>query len=89
MAALRARLFGRFSVHCSDRELLGFEAGKVKELLAFLLLRRGHPLTREYLAEQLWNDSANALSLLADAHRALEREIRALVDAAETHRQTS
>jgi DNA-binding SARP family transcriptional activator len=67
VSALRARLFGRFSVYRDDHDLPGFEPGKVKELFAFLLLHPGRPLSREYLADQLWSDSASSRKYLRQA----------------------
>jgi DNA-binding SARP family transcriptional activator len=57
MSGLRATLFGRFKVERDDRqEIAGIEAGKVRELLAYLLVYRDRPQSRETLAELLWEN---------------------------------
>lgn len=56
MSELRVFLFGRFAVTCDDTPL-PLEASKAQELLAYLLLHRGHAHSREKLATLLWPDS--------------------------------
>jgi DNA-binding SARP family transcriptional activator len=50
------RLFGRFSVHCADRELLLHSSGKAKEILCYLTLNRRTPVPRETLASLISGD---------------------------------
>jgi DNA-binding SARP family transcriptional activator len=62
MATFKIYLFGKFSVRHNERILDGFEARKVQELFSYLLLHRGHSLSRETLASLLWPDSTTAQS---------------------------
>jgi len=57
MSALSICLFGRFNVRRDEQVLTGFEAHKVQELCAHLLLHRDRPHPREELATLLWGDS--------------------------------
>ena len=57
MNQLRIKLFGKLSVHFCEKLLSGCDSLKVKELLAFLLLNRDRPHSRETLASLLWGDS--------------------------------
>lgn len=57
MTTLRANLFGRFQVACHDHDVQGLDARRVQELLAYLLLNRGHWHPREHLADVLWGDA--------------------------------
>lgn len=59
---LYMQLFGKFCVLHDGRELEGFEARKVQELLCYLLLHRDHALPRETLASLLWPETTTALS---------------------------
>lgn len=58
MSALEITLFGKFTVRRSSAQLS--LPAKVAELLGFLVLRRGRPLTREVLATTLWGDASPA-----------------------------
>ena len=58
MDKLRIKLFGKLSLTYEDEPLGGCESKKVKQLLAFLLLNRDRPHSRETLASLLWGDSA-------------------------------
>jgi DNA-binding SARP family transcriptional activator len=59
MTPLRIQLFGRLSVSYEGRNLHSFDAGKVQELLCYLVLYR-KPHARETLAGLLWGDSSTA-----------------------------
>jgi len=50
------RLFGRFSVHCGDRELLVHSSAKAKEILCYLTVNRHAPVPREALAGLISGD---------------------------------
>lgn len=55
MAAIHISLFGRFLVQFAGQSLSGFDAGKVQEVLAYLLLRKvAQP--REGLASVIWGE---------------------------------
>lgn len=62
MSRLIVRLFGRFSVRRADQTIDGLAAGKLRELLSYLLLHRQQALSREALAALLWEDAAGAQS---------------------------
>ncbi len=51
------RLFGKFSVHLGDRELLVHTSGKAKEILGYLAVNRRTPVPRESLAGILSGES--------------------------------
>ena len=53
MSALRISLLGRFEV-AAGPDRLALEGRRLQELLAFLVLHRGHPLPREVLADTIW-----------------------------------
>lgn len=57
MTVLRVTLFGKLSVQQNGRCLSGFDGRKVRDLFAFLLLRRDKPHPREHLAALLWPDT--------------------------------
>lgn len=50
------RLFGSLSIQCDGRTILTGESGRVHEALAYLLLFRDRPHSREALVEKLWPD---------------------------------
>lgn len=52
---LTARCFGNFEVYVNG-EILEFERGKTKELLAYLIDRRGSSVTSGELRAVLWED---------------------------------
>src|SRR5438270_1221948 len=62
MLTLNIYLFGKFSIQRDGRELDGLDARKVQELFCYLLLHRGHALSRETLASLLWPETTTALS---------------------------
>jgi DNA-binding SARP family transcriptional activator len=53
-ASLHINLFGRFSVRHDNQLVEGLAGGKVQELLAYLLLYRDRPHSRDVLADRLW-----------------------------------
>lgn len=55
MSALRVHLFGRIEVSVGP-ERPALEGRRIQELLAFLLIHRGHPWPREMLADSIWGD---------------------------------
>jgi len=57
MITLKVRLFGKFSVKVDELALKGLESSKVQELFSYLLCHRDRLLSRERLAETLWNRS--------------------------------
>ena len=62
MDGLQVFLFGRLSVKWAGEEAVGFEAKKVQELFAYLLIYRTRTHSREVLAELLWGDRQSAQS---------------------------
>ena len=62
MNELQIGLLGKFDVRRNDEPVAGLEGRKVQDLLAFLLLQRSRPHSREYLAELLWGQRAPAQS---------------------------
>ncbi len=62
MTRLAVSLLGKFRAERDNKQLDGLEAGKVKELLSYLLIHRGRPQSRDRLAELLWNNQPPAIS---------------------------
>jgi DNA-binding SARP family transcriptional activator len=60
MSTVRISLFRQFCVQRQKQPLPGLESQKAQELLAYLLLYRQRPFTREQLASLLWPDSPAA-----------------------------
>lgn len=60
MSEFSFRLFGKFTVLADGQPMEAFAAGKVQELLAYLLVYRDRPHSRESLAELLWEASSGA-----------------------------
>lgn len=56
------RLFGRFSVHRGDQELLLHSSSKAREILAYLAVHRRTPVPRETLADLIAPDSSEERS---------------------------
>jgi DNA-binding SARP family transcriptional activator len=54
---------GKFSVKCNGKTLRAFESKKPCELFCYLLLYRGRPHHREFLASLLWPDRTKSQSL--------------------------
>lgn len=61
MSELSFRLFGKFTALAGDRPLDEFGSSKAQELLAYLLVHRDRPHSRESLAALLWEASSNAI----------------------------
>jgi len=72
-APLSIRLFGSFDVRLSDKPLPGLRSRKGEWLLALLVLRSERPVSREWLAENLWPDS-----LPDDARTSLRQSLKDL-----------
>lgn len=62
MAEMKATLFGKFSIQQAGVKIGGLEAHKIQELLAYLLLSRDHPRSRDSLCETLWGNLSTAAS---------------------------
>jgi DNA-binding SARP family transcriptional activator len=60
---LTVRLFGKFQVQRDGHHLSSWNARKVQELFAYLLLNRERPHARHVLAELLWPESTSEQSL--------------------------
>jgi DNA-binding SARP family transcriptional activator len=60
MASLHITLFGRLRCTVDHEPVGGMEPRKVQELLAYLLLHRTHPCTRESLATLMWGERHDA-----------------------------
>jgi DNA-binding SARP family transcriptional activator len=56
MAALSITLFGAMSLHGTDQPAGQFPSGKIRNLLAYLLLNRQTTHAREHLAGLFWGD---------------------------------
>jgi DNA-binding SARP family transcriptional activator len=56
------RLFGRFSVHCCNQELLLHSSGKAKEILSYLAVNRRGPVLRESLAGLICHEASTEKS---------------------------
>jgi DNA-binding SARP family transcriptional activator len=63
MCIVTVRLFGKFWVQRDDQNLDGWNARKVQELFAFLLLYRERPHARPVLAELLWPETTPEQSM--------------------------
>jgi DNA-binding SARP family transcriptional activator/tetratricopeptide (TPR) repeat protein len=74
---LHIRLLGEFSLVYDERTITRVDSPRLQSLLAYLLLNRYAPQSRQYLAFQLWPDSSesqarsNLRSLLLRLRRAL------------------
>lgn len=60
MTQLSFRLFGKFTLLSDGRPIEEFSSGKAQELLAYLLIYRDRPHSRESLADLLWNATSSA-----------------------------
>src|SRR2546428_3794037 len=56
------RLFGKFSVHCNDQELLLHSSSKAKEILCYLAVNRRGPVLRESLAGLICHEASTEKS---------------------------
>src|SRR5512143_2440443 len=60
MSPLLIRLLGEFRLVIDDAPLPGVSSPRLQSLLAFLVLHRRSPQSRQHLAYQLWPDSTEA-----------------------------
>lgn len=70
MPRLSVSLFGTFQAQLGGRPITGWESAKVQELIAFLLVNRDKPHSRESLSTLLWGEqctTAQARSYLRKA----------------------
>src|SRR5215213_5539585 len=87
---LTIRLFGALDLRYGDRSLSPLASARVETLLAYLLLHRDTPQSRQRLAFALWPDSSEAQArtnlrhLLHDLRRALPDADRFIDIAAHT-----
>src|SRR5262245_35823124 len=54
------QLLGAFQIAYGDKPLTGFESSRLQALLAYLLLHRNAPQTRQHIAFKLYPDSTEA-----------------------------
>jgi DNA-binding SARP family transcriptional activator len=82
MALLRVTVLGGFSLAIDDAPITAILSPRLQSLLAFLILRRGAPVSRQALAFALWPDSTEpqARTNLRKALLHLRREAPALAD---------
>lgn len=57
---LHVHLLGSFRLLYRGHAVQGFDQARLQELLAYLLLHRGHPISRQQLAFLFWPDSSEA-----------------------------
>jgi DNA-binding SARP family transcriptional activator len=62
MARLTIRLFGRIAIEREGRAVSNLHAGKLQELLCYLLLQRERPFPRETLAGLFWGECTTTQS---------------------------
>lgn len=62
MSAVRFFLLGKFCIEFHGKETSKIEPRKAEELLAFLLLNRNQPFSRERLADLLWEETSQEQS---------------------------
>jgi DNA-binding SARP family transcriptional activator len=60
MAIVKVHLFGKCTVECDGLELKPFEAGKVRDMFAYLVFHNGRSHAREALAGLFWDNSTSA-----------------------------
>ncbi|MDP9018016.1 MAG: hypothetical protein M3N19_06835, partial [Candidatus Eremiobacteraeota bacterium] len=63
MRVLEIRLFGQVRLHFGDTPVKLMNPGRTVPLLVFLLLHRGQPLKRKFLARTLWPDESDESAL--------------------------
>lgn len=73
MQTLHIRLLGSFSLTFDDTELMGVHTARLQSLLAYLLLHRDAPQSRQQLAFLFWPDTSDA-----QAHTNLRQLLHAL-----------
>lgn len=79
-ARLRVQLFGSFRLLRDDHPITGFEQARLQDLLAYLLLFRTAPVSRQQLAFTLWPDTSDRQAL-KNLRTLLTRLRQALPDA--------
>jgi DNA-binding SARP family transcriptional activator len=57
---LQIRLFGGFHVACDSKPVPGLHSMRLQSLLAYLVLNRGSPQSRQHLSFCFWPDSSEA-----------------------------
>lgn len=75
-----ARTFGHFDIFVDGKPIM-FKSAKAKELLAFLIDRRGGTVTTDQMINALWEDRPNDEStqnLCSKLVKTLQRELRAV-----------
>lgn len=75
-----ARTFGHFDIFVDGKPIM-FKSAKAKELLAFLIDRRGGTVTTDQMINVLWEDRPNDEStqnLCSKLVKTLQRELRAV-----------
>lgn len=60
MTTMQVQLFGRLAIQCEGQAVCHLEAGRVQELLVYLLLHRDRPQPREGLADLVCGEGAPA-----------------------------
>jgi DNA-binding SARP family transcriptional activator len=70
---LRIKLIGGFEITHDGERISGLTGARVQALLAYLVLHRGAPHSREYLAYTFWPDSSES-----QARTNLRRELHQL-----------
>lgn len=73
LSTLDIKLLGGFCLSCADKPVVGVTAERPQALLAYLVLHRDIPQTRQRLAFQFWADSTEA-----QARTNLRRELHHL-----------
>ncbi|MEG4056904.1 MULTISPECIES: BTAD domain-containing putative transcriptional regulator [unclassified Microcoleus] len=73
LSTLDIKLLGGFCLSCADKPIVGVTAERPQALLAYLVLHRDIPQTRQRLAFQFWADSTEA-----QARTNLRRELHHL-----------
>jgi len=61
--ALTIHLLGRFHIASGQDEVTGLDRARVQELLTYLLLQRGQPISRHQIAFLFWPDSSEKQAL--------------------------
>jgi DNA-binding SARP family transcriptional activator len=56
---LRIQLFGSFQVRIDDKPLTRLQTDRLQALLAYLVLHRDQPLSRQQLAVTFWPDTTD------------------------------
>jgi len=62
MSVISFRLFGKFSIERTARQIEGLDSSKERELVSYLLINRHRPHARETLAGLLWGETTTEKS---------------------------